>query len=159
AMALAEDVHGPNHPDLPAFLNALAGFHVKRGDYAAALPLYQRSVEIQDGFLSDALEIGAETFKAASMATADDPIPTLIAFQTAAAATVPAARTLAFEAVTRRKGRVLEQVRNWRERLRQTGSEAIRRQVNKWQALLACRTSLTVALGYRDLKPSVVGAC
>ena len=159
AIAIAEDVHGSNHPDLAAFLDALAGFYAQRGDYAAALPLFRRSVAIQDRFLSDALEIGSENFKAASMATAGDPSPALISFQARAAAQVPGARALAFEVVTQRKGRVLEQVRNWHERLRQNTSAEVRRQASEWQALLACRTSLTVALGYRDLKPSVVGTC
>jgi CHAT domain-containing protein len=159
AIAIAEDVHGSNHPDLPAFLDALAGFYVQRGDYQTALPLFRRSVEIQDRFLSDVLEIGSENFKAASMATAGDPSPALISFQAQAAGQVPGARALAFEVVTQRKGRVLEQVRNWRERLRQNTSDAVRRQASEWQAMLECRTSLTVALGYRDLKPSVVGTC
>jgi CHAT domain-containing protein/tetratricopeptide (TPR) repeat protein len=159
AVAIAEDVHGPNHPDLPAFLTALAEFYAGRGDSAAALPLYRRSFEIQDGFLSDVLEIGSESSKAASIATFQDPIPALIAFQARAGADLAGARALAFEAVTRRKGRVLDQVRTWRQRLREIGSEAVRRQLSEWQALLECRTSLTVALGYRDLNPSVVGTC
>jgi CHAT domain-containing protein/tetratricopeptide (TPR) repeat protein len=158
AIAIAEDVHGPNHPDLPAFLNALADFYVRRADYAAALSLYRRSFDIQDRFLDDALEIGSESFKAASMTTAADPVPALIAFQ-AKAANLTDARVLAFEAVTRRKGRVLEEVRSGRQRLRESTSTTVRRQLTDWQALLECRTSLTVALGYRDLKPSVVGTC
>ena len=51
------------------------------------------------------------------MATASDPIPRLIAFQTVAAQQVPDARVLAFEAVAARKGRLVEQVRNWRRQL------------------------------------------
>jgi CHAT domain-containing protein len=88
-----------------------------------------------------------------------DPIPALIALQAKAAAQLPAARALAFEAVTRRKGRVLERLRNWRQRLREQPTDAVGRQLTEWQALLECRTSLTVALGYRDLRPSVVGGC
>ena len=158
AIAIAEDVHGVSHPDLPPFLNALADFYVGRADYAAALPLYRRSFDIQDRFFGDVLEIGSESFKAASKSTASDPVPALIAFQ-AKAADLPAARVLAFEAVTRRKGRVLEQVRSWRQRLRESTSADVRRDLGQWQALLECRTSLTVALGYRDIKPSVVGTC
>ena len=158
AIALAEDVHGTSHPDLPPFLNALADYYVSRADYAAALPLYRRSFDIQDRFLGDVLEIGAESFKAASKSTASDPVPALIAFQ-AKAPDLPGARILAFEAVTRRKGRVLEQIRGWRQRLRENTATDVRREVSDWQALLECRTSLTVALGYRDIKPSVVGTC
>ncbi|HEY7188963.1 MAG TPA: CHAT domain-containing tetratricopeptide repeat protein [Vicinamibacterales bacterium] len=158
AIAIAEDVHGVSHPDLPPFLNALADFDVGRANYAAALPLYRRSFDIQDRFFGDVLEIGSESFKAASKSTASDPVPTLIAFQSKAV-DLPAARALAFEAVTRRKGRVLEQVRSWRQRLRESTSADVRRRLGEWQALLECRTSLTVALGYRDIKPSVVGTC
>jgi CHAT domain-containing protein/tetratricopeptide (TPR) repeat protein len=158
AIAIAEDVHGTSHPDLPPFLNALADFYVRRADYASALPLYRRSFDIQDRFLGDVLEIGSESFKAASKSTATDPVPALIAFQ-AKAADLPGARALAFEAVTRRKGRVLEQVLIWRQRIRESTSTDVRREVGEWQALLECRTSLTVALGYREIKPSVVGTC
>ena len=159
AVAMAEAAHGPNHPDLTTFLDALAGHYARRGDYSAALPLYRRSVDVQDRFLSDVLEIGSETFKAASIAAASDPVPTLIAFQAKAAAQAPSARALTFEAVTRRKGRLLDQVRTWRQRLRENASQAILRQLDDWQATLECRTSLSVALGYRELKPSVIGPC
>jgi tetratricopeptide (TPR) repeat protein len=159
AIAIAEEVHGPEHPDLAGFLNALAGFYARRGDYDAAQPLYRRSFEIQDRFLSDILQIGSENFKAASMASAIDPIPALIAFQESAGDRLPTARVLAFEAVTRRKGRVLEQVRNWRQRLHENAPPATIQQLSEWDAMLECRTSLTVALGYREIRPSVVGAC
>ena len=159
AIDLARGAHGPDHPDVAPFLDALAGFYGQQGDYIAAQPLYRRSFEIQERFLSDVLEIGSETFKEASMATTVDPIPALIAFQEKAAAQVPAARALAFEAVAERKGRVLEQVRSWRQRLRENASDVVRRQLGEWQAMLACRISLTLAVGYSDLKPKVVGAC
>ena len=154
AIAIAEDVHGPDHPDLAGFLDALAHFYAGRGDYDAAQPLYRRSFEIQDRFLSDVLQIGSENFKASSMASAMDPIPALIAFQASAGERVPAARALAFEAVTRRKGRVLEQVRNWRQRLHENAPPATIRQLSEWDAMLECRTSLTVALGYREISAS-----
>jgi hypothetical protein len=67
--------------------------------------------------------------------------------------------SLAFEAVTWRKGRVLEQVRGWRRRLSDLADGPLRRTAAQWEAMLECRTSLSVALGYRDLKPSVVGGC
>lgn len=159
AIAIAEDVHGPDHPDLAGFLDALAGFDARQGNFDASLQLYRRSFEIQDRFLSDILQIGSENFKAASMASSMDPIPALIAFQAAAGDRLPAARALAFEAVTRRKGRVLEQVRNWRQRLHENAPAATIQQLSTWDAMLECRTSLTVALGYREIRPSVVGAC
>ncbi|HTK29767.1 MAG TPA: CHAT domain-containing tetratricopeptide repeat protein [Vicinamibacterales bacterium] len=159
ALRIAEQVHGPQHPDVAPFLDALGDFYAARQRFQAAEELYARSLDIQDRFSSDVLEIGSESFKTSSLATANDPLPRLIAFQARAAASLPAARALAFEAVAERKGRVIEHVRGWRERLESNPSRAIRRQAAEWQALLECRTSLTVALGYRDLKPGLAGSC
>jgi CHAT domain-containing protein/tetratricopeptide (TPR) repeat protein len=159
ALAIAESAHGASHPDVASFLDALAGFHARRGEYLEAESLYRRSFDIQDQFLWDALAIGSEGFKASSMASALDPIATLIAFQAKAGTQVPSARALAFEVVTQRKGRVLEQVKNWRQQLRDTAAGDVRRELNEWQALLECRTSLTLAIGYRELKPGIVGTC
>ena len=50
-------------------------------------------------------------------------------------------------------------MRTWRQRLRENTSEPVQRQLSEWQAVLECRTSLTLALGYRDLKPGIVGSC
>ncbi|HET6956820.1 MAG TPA: CHAT domain-containing tetratricopeptide repeat protein, partial [Vicinamibacterales bacterium] len=159
AIAIAEQVHGPDHPDLTAFLDALARQFVRQGNLAAAVPLYRRSVDIQDRFLSDVLEIGSERAKTDAIAASAELVPELIALQAKASGSLPEARTLAFEAVTQRKGRVLEQVRNWRRHLRENGSDAVRRELDQWQAILDCRTSLSLALGYRDLKPGVFGGC
>ena len=159
ALRIAEAIHGPRHPDVASFLDALGDFYVERRDYRAAEGLFARSLEIQDRFSADVLDIGSESFKAASMATASDPIPRLIAFQTLAAPQLPDARVLAFEAVAARKGRLVEHVRNWRRRLDESASAAVQREVGEWQAILECRTSLTVALGYRDLKPGLAGTC
>ena len=159
ALRVAIAAHGPMHPDIARFLDAVAGLDVQQGDFAAAEASYRRSLDITNRALADALEIGSEAFKLQSIANAVDPVPALIAFQTAAGASLPESRALAFEAVTWRKGRVLEQVRGWRRRLRDVADGPLREQTAQWQAMLECRTSLTVALGYRDLKPSVVGAC
>ena len=158
ALTIAEQVHGSVHPDVADFLDALADFYVGQRRYALALPLYSRSLDLDDRFWTDVLEIGSENFKAASMASANDPIPTFLAFQDAAPALF-GARALAFEAVTRRKGRIIEQVRTWRQRLEESASAAVGRDQREWQAFLECRTSLTLALGYRDLKPRLVGSC
>lgn len=158
ALAIAEDVHGARHPDVAGFLDALGDFYVEQRKPAAALELFARSIDIQDRYAADVLEIGSESFKTASLATAPDPIPRLLKLQSMAA-DVAGARTLAFEAVTRRKGRVLDQVRSWRQRLQSSGSALVRQQARDWQAMLECRTSLTVALGYRDLKPNLAGTC
>jgi CHAT domain-containing protein/tetratricopeptide (TPR) repeat protein len=159
AIAIAEQAHGASHPDVASFTIPLARYYAAQHDFAAALPLYRRSFDLQDRYLGDVLEIGSERAKTEAAAAASDLVATLIAFQAEAGGTLPAARSLAFEAVTQRKGRVLEQVRNWRQHLRKTGSDAVTMQLNDWQSVLECRTSLTLALGYRDLKPGVVGGC
>jgi CHAT domain-containing protein len=159
ALAIAERVHGPTHPDVAIFLDALAGFYVDQYDYRSAEPLYSRSLDIDSRFWSDVLEIGSESFKTASMAAARDPVPALIAFQERAGAELPTARALALEAVTRRKGRIFDRIRTWRQRLAESSSPSVRRDVGEWQRVLECRTSVTIALGYRDFKPAVVGGC
>jgi CHAT domain-containing protein len=93
------------------------------------------------------------------MANLEDPIPTLLAFQRRAGDQLPSARALAFEAVARRKGRVLDEVHDWGQSLRQNSDSGIRNRFNQRQAMLECQASLSTALGYRDLKPGVVGTC
>ncbi len=61
--------------------------------------------------------------------------------------------------MARRKGRVLDQVRDWRQNLRANFRGAVRQRLNQWRALIECQSSLTTALGYRDLKPAVIGTC
>ena len=159
ALQHAIDAHGPTHPDVANFLDALAGVETRQGDFTSAEAAYRRSLDIANRSLSDAMAIGSEDFKTQSMAHAADPVPVLIAFQEKAGDRLPQARSLAFEAVTWRQGRVLEQVRGWRRTLRTTTNGAVSRAAAEWQAIVECRASLSVALGYRDLKPSVVGGC
>jgi CHAT domain-containing protein/tetratricopeptide (TPR) repeat protein len=159
ALRIAEQVHGPRHPDIAGFLDALADFYVGQRNYTAAERLFSRSLEIDAQYWTDVLEIGSESFKASSMASTIDRLPRLIAFQERAGAELPRARALAFEVVTRQKGRILEQVRSWRQRLEASASPAIQRNAKEWRAIVECRTSLTVALGYRDLKPAISGSC
>ncbi len=157
AIAIVQEVQGANHPDLAQYLERLAAVYEEAGDYASAEPLYRRSLDLSDRALADMLTIGSERNKAAVLANLDDPIPRLIAFQ--AKARSPAARALAFEAVARRKGRILDAVHDWGQTLRDSADANVRQRFNQREAMLACEASLTVALGYRDLKPAVVGTC
>jgi CHAT domain-containing protein/tetratricopeptide (TPR) repeat protein len=157
AIAIVEETHGANHPDLAQYLDRLAGVYEQAGDYAAAESLYRRSLDISDRALADMLTIGSERNKTAVLANLDDPIPRLIAFQKKDAS--PAARELAFEAVARRKGRILDAVHDWGHTLRDSSDATVRQRLNQREAMLACEASLTVSLGYRDLKPAVVGTC
>ncbi len=159
AIGIVTETQGPNHPDLASYVQNLAALYDQEGNYRAAEPLYRRSFEINDAVLTGILNIGAESNKLAEISNLADPIPALLSFQERAARQVPEARALAFEAVARRKGRVLDEVRDWRERLRLSSDPAILTRFNQWEAMLECQSSLTIALGYRDLKPAVLGGC
>ena len=159
AIAIVTETHGENHPDLARHLQFLAMLYEQTGNYPAALPLYRRSFEINDKFLTDILNVGSESSKVAVLSNLEDLVPVLIGLQQRAGNQIPEARALAFEAVARRKGRVLDQVRDWRQRLRQNPDAAMRKRLGAWEALLECEASLTIALGYRDLKPAAVGTC
>ena len=159
AISIVTETHGGSHPDLARYTQNLAELYSQEDKFREAEPLYRRSFEINDAILTDILNIGSERSKLAELSNLEDPIPALISFQQRAGAQVPEARTLAFEAVARRKGRVLDEVRDWRERLRLSSDPAVLKQFNQWDAMLECQSSLTIALGYRDLKPAVVGNC
>ena len=157
AIEILEATQGPNHPDLAQYLERLAAVYEQAGDYANAEPLYRRSLDISDTALADILTIGSERNKAAVLANLEDPIPRLIRFQSKTHS--PTARALAFNAVARRKGRILDAVHDWGQSLRDNADASVRQQLNERESMLACQASLTIALGYRDLKPAVVGTC
>ncbi len=159
AIAIVTESEGANHPDLARYLGDLAALYDQQGNYNAALPLYRQSFEINDRVLSGILNVGSERTKAEVLANLDDPLPALLRFQERAGDQLPEARVLAFEAVARRKGRVLDHVRDWRESLREDSAAGVRARVNEWQTLLECESSLTTAVGYRDLKSAVAGTC
>jgi CHAT domain-containing protein/tetratricopeptide (TPR) repeat protein len=159
AIAMVTESEGVNHPDLARYAGDLAALYDRQGNYAAALPLFRQSFEINDRVLSGILNVGSEKTKAEALANLDDPLPALLAFQQHAGVQLPEARTLAFEAVARRKGRVLDHVRDWRESLREDSAADVRGRLIEWQTMLECESSLTTALGYRDLKSAVAGTC
>jgi CHAT domain-containing protein/Tfp pilus assembly protein PilF len=158
-IAIVSEIQGDDHPDLAVYLKNLASLYETEGKYADAAPLYRRSFEIDDRVLSDILNVGSESTKAGVLANLDDPLPALLTFQQKAGDQFPEARVLAFEAVARRKGRVLDHVRDWRQNLRANSDAAIRQRLDQWQAMLECEASLTTALGYRDLKSAAAGTC
>lgn len=159
AVDVIKRTEGEQHPDLAAYLFRLAAVYSESGDYRSAAPLYRRSLELSDRALSDILSIGSESSKNAAMANLDNPIPALITLQNKAADKVPDARVLAFEAVARRKGRVLDQVHDWNARLSRSVDPSIAERIRQRQAMLECEASLSTALGYRDIKPAVIGTC
>ncbi len=159
AIDIVRETQGADHPDLARYLLRLAAVYDEAGDYRAAEPLYRRSLEISDRAMADMLTVGSERNKAAVLANLEDPIPLLLAFQRRAGDSLPSARALAFEAVARRKGRLLDEVHDWGQSLRENPDAAIRLRFNRREAMLECQASLTIALGYRDLKPAVVGTC
>ena len=159
AIAIVKETQGENHPDLAPYLEQLAAVYDEAGDYRSAEPLYRRSLDISDKALAEMLAVGSERNKAAVVANLEDPIPMLLSFQRRAGDRLPAARALAFEAVARRKGRVLDQVHDWGQSLRENPDAGVRNRFNQREGMLECQASLTIALGYRDLKPALVGTC
>jgi CHAT domain-containing protein len=159
AIAIVTESEGVNHPELARYAGDLAALYDRQGNYAAALPLYRQSFEINDRVLSGILNVGSEKTKAEALANLDDPLPALLSFQQRAGVQLPEARILAFEAVARRKGRVLDHVRDWRETLREDSAADVRARLVEWQTMLECESSLTTALGYRYLKSPVAGTC
>ena len=159
AIDIVAETQGPNHPDRGRYLANLAALYDQQSKPREAEALFRSSFNINDAVLTDILNIGSESSKIAELANLDDPIPALIAFQQHSGSQVPGARELAWEAVARRKGRVLDQVRDWRDRLRLSSDPAILTRFNQWEAMLECQSSLTIALGCRDLKPTVLGGC
>ncbi len=159
AIAIVQETQGAEHPDLAKYLQSLAAVYESAGDYTAAEPLYRRSLEISDRALTEMLTVGSESNKAAVLANLVDPIPRLLAFQRRAGDQLPAARALAFEAVARRKGRVLDAMQNWGQSLRENLDRSVRERFKQRETMLECQASLTIALGYRDLKPAMVGTC
>ena len=159
AIRIVEEAQGENHPDLAKYLQSLAEVYDEAGDYRAAEPLYRRSLDISDGALTEMLTVGSERSKAGVLASSEDTIPALLSFQRRAGDRFPAARALAFEAVARRKGRLLDQVHDWGQRLRENADNNIRVRFRERQSVLECQASLTLALGYRELRPAIVGSC
>jgi CHAT domain-containing protein/tetratricopeptide (TPR) repeat protein len=159
AIAIVKETQGEYHPDLAHYLKLLAAVYDQAGNYRAAEPLYRRGLDISENALADMLTVGSERNKAAVVANLEDPVPMLLSFQRRAGDRLPAARTLAFEAVARRKGRVLDQVHDWGQSLRDSPDAAVRSRFNQRETMLECQASLTIALGYRDLRPSLVGTC
>ncbi len=157
AIAIVEQSQGANHPDLAQYLERLAAVYEEAGDYKSAEPLYRRSLDVSDRALADMLTIGSERNKAAVLGNLEDMVPRLVAFQ--AKARTPGARALAFEALTRRKGRILDAVHDWGRTLLDNTDAAVRQQWIQREEMIGCQSSLTVALGYRDLKPAMVGTC
>jgi tetratricopeptide (TPR) repeat protein len=48
ALAICEQVLGPNHPDTARSLNNLAFLYQSQGDYEHAKPLYERALAIME---------------------------------------------------------------------------------------------------------------
>ena len=48
---------------------------------------------------------------------------------------------------------------DWGQSLRESPDRSVRTGFNQRQTMLECQASLTIALGYRDLKPPLVGTC
>jgi CHAT domain-containing protein len=158
ALGIVELAYGASNPHLLTFLRPLARTYEAQRNHAAALATHRREFDIEDEYLTDVFSLGSEGFKETVLASLVDPVNALIAFQRSVGEGLPDARTLAFEAATRRKGRVLEQVRSLRERLHGLPSAA-NPLIDRLTAIGQCRMALSTALGGRSASPSLPGDC
>lgn len=156
AIELAVRSRGERHPQVARPLIELASVHTEQGEFAAALPLLERALAVQDGVRAQALAVGSEAAKSAMLANLDDMAPLLIEFQRKAA--IPAARRLAFEAVTSHKARTIDFIRDWRASLRESAGGA-GPLLDQWQAFVDCEVVLSIAIGYRDWRRPPAGGC
>ncbi|MGJ5815944.1 CHAT domain-containing tetratricopeptide repeat protein [Paludibaculum fermentans] len=159
AIGIVTASKGGAHPELVEYLLDLASLESRHGHFQPALDLFRRASRIQEDVQAQALAVGSESAKVAMLASLDGFLPAAIAFQAAAGAQLPEARQLAFDAVIRRKARVLEFIRDWRTRLRAQAGPSTQPVLDEWQALVECQAALTVALGYKDWRRAPAGNC
>jgi hypothetical protein len=140
----AEEIHGPRHPDVAAFLDALGDFYVERRDYPAAKRCSREASTSRIASPRDVLDIGRKASRRRRSARASDPIPRLIAFQTSRGA---AAARRARPRVRGGRGAQRAPRRNTCAtgggELDESAAAAVQRDVGEWHAILECRTSLT----------------
>ncbi len=158
ALGRAERAYDPKNPHLLVFLRPLARLYEQRGDGASALAIHRRAFEIDDAFLNDVFKVGSEPFKETALRSLSDPVHALIDFQARFGDSLSGARVLAFEAATRHKGRLQEQVRSWRQRLHDAVGTPTP-EIAQLQAIGRCRFALSHSLSERKLTRVLPGEC
>ncbi len=120
ALALRETTLPPHHPLLTSSLFNLASTYVQTADYAKALPLIARGLDIEEANLSQNLVVGAEEYKRNYLATFSRSTNRILSLHLQKIPSNSEAGHLAFTTVLRRKGRLLDVLANTTNRFRQT---------------------------------------
>ena len=99
---------GSEHPSVAISLNNLAALYESQGDITSAVQYRKRGLEIQEKNLTYNLTAGAEPQKDKYLKTISGTKNRAISLHLQTAPNNPAATTLAFTTILRRKGRLLE---------------------------------------------------
>jgi tetratricopeptide (TPR) repeat protein len=119
ALDMKKKLLGAEHPDVASSLNNLALLYKTQGNIASAVQYLKRGLEIQEKNLTYNLAAGAEPQKDKYLKTISGAKDLAISLHLQTAPNNPAATTLAFTTILRRKGRLLEFFTTSRQILRQ----------------------------------------
>jgi CHAT domain-containing protein/Tfp pilus assembly protein PilF len=119
ALDMRKKLLGAEHPYVASSLNNLAGLYSTQGNIASAVQYLKRGLEIQEKNLTYNLAAGAEPQKDKYLKTISGAKGLAISLHLQTAPNNPAATTLAFTTILRRKGRLLQFFTTSRQILRQ----------------------------------------
>jgi CHAT domain-containing protein len=110
---------GPEHPEVAISLNGLATLYAAKGELGHAVELRRRGGDVIEHNLAAILASGAEEQKQAYLATLSGETDRTVSLHVRSAPTLPEAARLSLTTILRRKGRVLEAMRDLYRALRQ----------------------------------------
>ena len=119
ALDMRKKLLGAEHPYVAASLNNLAALYFSQYDIASAVQYYKRGLEVQEKNLTYNLAAGAEPQKDKYLKSISGAKARAISLHLQTAPNNPAATTLAFTTILRRKGRLLQFFTTSRQILRQ----------------------------------------
>lgn len=145
SIALRQQLLGSEHPYLALSLANLAKTYWAQGNLAEALTTLTRSLEIEEVNLARNLVVGSEAYKRNYLSTFQDSTNTAISFHLQGNPQNPAAATMAFTTILRRKGRLLDVLAATTSRLRRQLDAGGQRQLDELIQLRTQIASLTFA--------------
>jgi len=150
SIALRQQVLGSEHPYLALSLANVAKAYWAQGNLNEALATLTRSLDIEETNLSRNLVVGSEEYKRNYLSTFQDSTNTAISFHLQGNPQNPAAATLAFTTILRRKGRLLDVLAQTSSRLRRQLDAAGQQQLDE---LIRLRTQIASLTFVRDRPP------
>ncbi len=150
SIALRQRVLGNEHPYLALSLANLAKAYWGQGNMTEALATLSRSLEIEETNLSRNLVVGSEEYKRNYLSTFQDSTNTAISFHLQGNPQNPAAASMAFTTILRRKGRLLDVLAQTTSRLRRQLDAAGQQQLDE---LIRLRTQIASLTFMRDRPP------